>query len=164
MPFKKDVTPPQKNSHKETNFHIHSFFVMHAVFLTNLSCSRTWPVFMSSQNEYGSRIQLTKLNEKPLHQTCKIWYLLRPTRYHLRKCAYFINTCSISGYLYGHVCDGWYSEPLCRALCRYVGSKKCFMVPLSLIIIIPKLILSTTFFSNWISQKTGSVGKPETKN
>ena len=69
-----------------------------------------------------------------------------PTRYHLRKCAYFIKTCTISGYLNGHVCDGWYSDPLCRTLCRYVGSKKCFMVPLSLIIIIPKLILSTNLF------------------
>ena len=39
-----------------------------------------------------------------------------------------------------------YPDPLFSVLCKYVGSKKGFMVPLFLKNIIPKLILSIIFF------------------
>ena len=101
---------------------------------------------MSSQNEYDSRIQLTKFNKKRYTKLEKI-DISSPLLDTIFGSVRILSThVVLSGYLYGHVCDGWYSDPLCRTLCRYVGSKKCFMVPLSLIIIIQKLILSANFF------------------
>ena len=88
------VRSPAQKIHTKKQISIYTLFWIHAVFLTNLSCSRTWLVFMSSQNEYDSRIQLEKLNKNHYTKLAKFDTPPPPTRYHLPQCAYSISTCS----------------------------------------------------------------------